>query len=112
MPIRPSLVIVYAETLLPATRQRLQVAFGAPVIDEYGLDGGRRDGGPGVRDAGRVPRPAGRLLRGSGRSPRFSRSDGTEGLVVVTNLYSRLVPILRYCTEDYAVLTHQPCRCG
>ena len=37
MPIRPSLVIVYAETLLPAIRQRLQVAFGAPVIDEYGL---------------------------------------------------------------------------
>jgi phenylacetate-CoA ligase len=111
-PIRPSLVVVYAETLLPPIRRRLQLAFGAPVIDEYGLTecGGmvaqecaKQDGFHvlpldyyvEVVDASGTPVP-----------------DGTEGLVVITNLYSSLVPIVRYCTEDYAVLTHQTCTCG
>jgi phenylacetate-CoA ligase len=111
-PIRPSVMISDGETLLPAVRERLERLFHTTVADEYGLSevGGAvalecrercgfhvsvQDYYVEVVDANGKPVP-----------------DGTEGEVVITNLYHRLVPIVRYRTGDYATMTSDPCRCG
>jgi phenylacetate-CoA ligase len=111
-PIRPSLVISTAETLLPTTRQALQDAFGASVIDEYGLSevGGivgwecLERGGFHVLSVDYVVEV---VDRNGATQP-----DGVEGEIVITNLYSLLVPLVRYRTGDYGTLNRDVCRCG
>jgi phenylacetate-CoA ligase len=111
-PIRPATIISDGETLLPAVRERLENAFKATVLDEYGLSevGGavalecreRCGFHVNVQDYHvEVVDPGGRPV-----------ADGIEGEVLITNLYHRLVPILRYRTGDYATMTSEPCRCG
>ncbi|MBM3483573.1 MAG: phenylacetate--CoA ligase family protein [Alphaproteobacteria bacterium] len=110
--LAPRLIMTSAETLLPAARDRFQRVFGAPVFDQYGLTevGGvvarecRAHAGYHVQSPDYIVEvidPKGIALR-----------DEAEGELVVTNLFSRIVPIVRYRTGDFGVLTHTPCACG
>jgi phenylacetate-CoA ligase len=111
-PIRPKLLLSTAETLLPATRNDLEKTFGAPLRDEYGL---AEVGGFVAREC---PQGAGgyhllddyllEVVDHDGRSVDF----GVEGEILITNLYHTAVPILRYRTGDYGVLSDEPCPCG
>jgi phenylacetate-coenzyme A ligase PaaK-like adenylate-forming protein len=101
-----------SEPLPPAERALIENAFGVPVSDHYGmaectaLTSGC-PAGPGshvntdlacleVVDDCNEPVPA-----------------GTAGSkVLVTNLYNRLQPMLRYEVNDIATLDPRPCPCG
>jgi len=110
--IRPRAVLSYSEALLPHIRARLEHVFAAPVYDEYGLTevGGRvatecsAHAGFHVYAADYVVE----AVDGGGRPVR----DGDEGELVVTNLFSRSVPIISYRTGDRGVLSSELCRCG
>jgi phenylacetate-CoA ligase len=108
--VRPPLVIVTtSEPLEPAWRARIEQAFGATVLDEYGCN----DGGILA-----VSCPRGRfhvadnlslveVLEGGKPCP-----PGVEGDVVVTNLHARVLPFLRYKIGDRAALGEGACPCG
>ena len=111
-PCSPAAVITFAETLTDGTRQRIAEAFGAPVLDEYGLTevGGivarecrARNGFHihGVNFHVEIVDAEDRPVR-----------DHESGQILVTNLYNRCVPLLRYRTGDWGVRSAEPCRCG
>ena len=108
----PRIVTATAETLHPIARDRFQRAFRAPVFDQYGLT---EVGGVVAREcrahAGyHVLSPDYLVEVVDADGKRLP--DGSDGEILVTNLYSRIVPIVRYRTGDFGVLTRTPCACG
>lgn len=103
-------VFVTSEVLLPHQRELIRDTFGCPVANGYG-----------GRDSGFIAHecPQGgmhlmadavitEILDSEGRPV----SVGEPGEIVVTDLYSREAPFLRYVTGDIGVLSDQPCTCG
>lgn len=106
---RGGTIVTTSETLQPQWRARIEQAFGALVVDEYGCN----DGGVLAHTC-----PRGRfhladnvsvveVLDGDEPCP-----PGVEGDVTVTNLHARVLPFLRYKVGDRAVLGDGPCPCG
>ncbi|HEX9894281.1 MAG TPA: AMP-binding protein [Gemmatimonadales bacterium] len=104
-------VIATGELLPPETRRRLTEFFGCNVVNEYGCSES------GVLafecEAGTAHTTPVAAL------PEVIRPDGTVagpgelGEVVVSDLYGRYLPMLRYRLHDLAVPTRQDtCRCG
>ncbi|HEX7094995.1 MAG TPA: hypothetical protein VF183_03875, partial [Acidimicrobiales bacterium] len=105
----PRAIVTMAEPLQPAWRERIELAFGAPVFDEYGCN----DGG---------------VLAQSCAAGRFHLAEnlsiveildgdrvcepGEEGDVAITNLHARVLPFIRYRNADRAELGDGPCPCG
>jgi phenylacetate-CoA ligase len=98
---------------IPATRQRIEDAWGARVIDHHGLT----EVGPISFECWEGP---GFLHLNEGQYvceviDRVSGEpvpDGTPGELVVTNLGRTASPVIRYRTGDVVVRTSEPCRCG
>ncbi len=98
-------IFTTAEPLLDFQRHTIQSVFRCPVAVEYG-----------ARDAGHLADecPMGSLhipaectlLETEGRT-----ADGL-GEILVTNLYSPAMPIIRYRTGDMGEMADGPCRCG
>jgi len=108
----PRLVTSTAEALLPVTRARFEDFFRAPVFNQYGLTeaGGVIARECRMHDGFHVLSPdyVVEVVDADGhRVP-----DGTEGEIAITNLESRLVPVVRYRTGDFGTVTRLPCRCG
>jgi len=110
--IHPKLILSKSETLLPPVRKKLEDIFNAPVFDTYGLSevGGfvgyecSEHSGFHINSVDyyiEIVDPSGTPV-----------SEGTEGEIVITNLYHKPVPILRYRTGDFGVITSSPCSCG
>ncbi len=104
------LVISTAEVLLDADRAIIKEAFGAPVANEFGS----RDGGLIAHEC-----PRGALhVQHDAVHVEILRSDGSaappgeSGEVVVTNLWARGYPLIRYRTGDRAAWSMNPCACG
>jgi phenylacetate-CoA ligase len=108
----PKLLVSGAEALYDSHRRRLESLFGAEVRCVYGLTevGGilgeecRAHAGYHVNSLDYHVE----AVDAAGRSV----PDGEEGELVVTNLYSDVVPICRYRTGDFGVLSSEPCACG
>jgi phenylacetate-CoA ligase len=107
--LRPpgSLKVVFAtaEPLFDFQRRTIEEAFAAKVVVEYG-----------ARDAGLIANecPSGGLhipAEGMLVETIGENSDGTAELVV-TNLESRAMPIIRYRIGDVGELGMEPCPCG
>jgi phenylacetate-CoA ligase len=102
-----SLKVVFAtaEPLFDFQRQTIEQVFGIKVAVEYG-----------ARDAGLMANecPQGGLhIPVEGMIVEIDRPDSSGlGEVVVTNLFSRAMPIIRYRTGDMARWGFQPCGCG
>lgn len=101
-------VFATAEPLLPHQRQAIQEAFHCPAVVEYG-----------ARDAGLIAHecPAGRLHINAERMiveivPDEQFSEPDKGEIVVTNLMSTAMPLIRYRTGDIGALDASPCSCG
>jgi phenylacetate-CoA ligase len=110
--IRPRAVLSYSEALLPHIRARLERVFAAPVYDEYGLtEVGGRVATECSAHAGFHVYAADYVVEAVDASG-LPVPDGEEGELVVTNLFSRTVPIVRYRTGDRGVLSSERCRCG
>jgi phenylacetate-CoA ligase len=98
---------------IPATRKRIEQAWGARVIDHHGLT----EVGPVSFECWEAP---GFLHLNEGRflcevlDPVTLQPvpDGTRGELVVTSLGRSASPVLRYRTRDVVVRRSEPCPCG
>lgn len=103
----PRVVFTTAEPLYGFQRALIQAVFACPVSVEYGS-----------RDAGLIATecPAGGLhISAEGMLVEVLRGPGTndgEGELVVTNLDSYAMPMIRYRTGDVGALEEVPCPCG
>ena len=98
---------------IPATRDRIQSAWGARVIDHHGLT----EVGPISFECWEAP---GHLHLNESEyicevlEPGSDRPvpDGRQGELVVTNLGRAASPVVRYRTGDVVVRRSDPCPCG
>ena len=104
----PKAIFATAEPLLPHQRQAIQEAFHCAAVAEYG-----------ARDAGLVAHecPAGRLHINAERIVVEIDEDKHfavpgKGEIVITNLLSRAMPLIRYRTGDVGQLDSSECSCG
>jgi phenylacetate-CoA ligase len=107
--VQPKLVVTGCERLFPEQRALISRAFGAPVLDfygneEYAVFAGDCEHGRmhlavemGIVEIVRNGRPA---------------LPGEEGDVVVTSLWNRAFPFIRYAIGDVAAMQTEPCPCG
>jgi phenylacetate-CoA ligase len=109
--LRLRVVICTGEVLLPSVKQRLSAFFGCPVVNEYGCT---ESGVIAIEcEAGTMhllPAAAfGEIVQEDG-TPTPA---GTTGEVVVSDLYGRAAPLLRYRLHDLAVPgLSAACSCG
>jgi phenylacetate-CoA ligase len=103
-------VITSAEALLPVTRDLISAVFGCPAFSRYSTE----EFGVLAQECecGRHHVNSGsyivELLAIDGSE---AASPGTLGRVVVTDLYSHAMPLLRYDTGDLAIASDE-CSCG
>jgi phenylacetate-CoA ligase len=108
--IRPRAVIAGGERLFPDQRQIIGEAFGVPVAEAYGNWEYAVFGGECERRRLHLSTEMGvvEILNGEGR-----RCAPLEiGQVVVTNLWNRSFPFIRYAIGDLAYMEGEPCPCG
>jgi phenylacetate-coenzyme A ligase PaaK-like adenylate-forming protein len=109
---RPQLIRCVAEPLLAHTRERVAAQFGCPVLSTYGLT---EIGGVIAEECtsarGFHVNQLDYFVEIIDRDGRVV-PDGVTGEIVITNLYNRTVPIIRYRTGDFGALTRERCACG
>jgi phenylacetate-coenzyme A ligase PaaK-like adenylate-forming protein len=109
---RPGLIRCVAEPLLAHTRERVSAAFGCPVLATYGLtEVGGVIAEECVAASGFHVNQLDFHVEIVDRDGAIA-ADGVVGEIVITNLYNRTVPIVRYRTGDYGALTRTTCGCG
>jgi phenylacetate-CoA ligase len=98
---------------IPATRQRIETAWGARLIDHYGLT----EVGPAAAEC--VENPGGMHVLANDFiaeviDPATAEAvpPGTVGELVITNLGRLGSPLVRYRTGDLVRLDTEPCPCG
>src|SRR5207249_8327871 len=92
----------WGQTLAAVARALIARAFGCPVFDEYGT----RELGPLAHEC-----PAHRGHHVNAESYVVEVA-GESGEILVTDLNSRSVPLIRYRVGDVAVAGGHPCVCG
>ncbi len=98
-----------SEVLGPANRKIITDAFGLPVYDSYGL----REGGlVGHECTHFTMHTIDEQVILETIDPRTAEPTDGEGELVVTNLTSLVMPIIRYRTGDIVTLSRRPCPCG
>ena len=98
-----------SEMLTDVDRKIIADAFGVPVFDSYGL----REGGLVGHECqhGTMHTIDEQVLLETIDPVTFEPTDG-HGELVLTNLVSRVMPIIRYRTGDIVTLSRQACACG
>ncbi len=105
-------VVASSEALLPGAREAIASAFGCPVFDRYGAN---ELGILAQECAGAASHHvnfAGHVIEVLERDRDEPVRPGEAGRVVVTDLFSRAMPLIRYDTGDLAVASDGPCACG
>lgn len=108
--IKPKGVITASEALLGHQRRSIERYTGVPVCDNYGMvehsalicqcpQGGYHI----ASEYGIVE-----ILKEDGSPARA----GEEGRIIATSLHNMAFPLLRYDTQDYAVVSDRDCPCG
>ncbi len=104
-PSEMKVIFVTAEPLYDFQRRTVEQVFQCAVAGEYG-----------ARDAGLMANecPKGGLhIPAEGMIVEIESPDSTGlGEIVVTNLFSQAMPIIRYRTGDMGRLLSEPCPCG
>ena len=104
-------LICTGETLYPFQESHLRHAFGVPVVNEYGCTESGVLAFP-CPEAGRMHLSADNVLLEFLVGDRPAKP-GEAGEVVLTDLYSPEVPLIRYRLGDVAVPSDgAPCACG
>lgn len=98
-----------SEMLTDPDRQLIRQSFDVPVYDSYGL----REGGLVGHECshGSMHTMDEQLLLETIDPQTLQPTDG-EGELVLTNLYSSVMPMIRYRTGDLVTLSRTPCPCG
>ena len=102
--LRPRLVFTSGELLDAGTRRSIEAGFNAPVFDVYGCTE--------VKEiAWECPSHAGHHLNADWVLLEVDPPDAA-GKILVTPLYNRAMPLLRYEIGDTGMLLQEPCPCG
>jgi len=98
-----------SEILSDVDRQMIAVTFGVPVYDSYGI----REGGLIGHECEHQTMHCvdEQLILETIDPDTLEPTDG-EGELVLTNLVSKVMPIIRYRTGDIVTLSERPCPCG
>ena len=98
-----------SEMLTDVDRQIIAEAFGVPVYDSYGL----REGGlVGHECKHFTMHTMDEQLFLETIDPQTLEPTDGEGELVLTNLVSKVAPVIRYRTGDIVTLSDEPCSCG
>ncbi len=110
--IRPRLVFSGGETVTAGTRRRVREAWGIEPYDFYGLT-------ETLIIAGECRAHAGLHVYEDAAVIEVVKEDGAAAApgdpgagLLVTNLFNRTFPIIRYAVSDLAAMTREPCACG
>jgi phenylacetate-CoA ligase len=103
-------VIATAEKLFHYQRETIECAFGAPVFDRYGCREVMLIGAECDRHEGKHLNLENVYVElFAGDKPA---EPGQPGEILVTDLVSRSMPLIRYQNGDVAVASTKPCGCG
>jgi phenylacetate-CoA ligase len=103
------MIVTTSEILTDVDRQAIAAAFGVPVYDSYGL----REGGLIGHECERFTMHCmdEQLILETIDPDTLQPTDG-EGELVLTNIVSRVMPMIRYRTGDIVTLSNAACPCG
>jgi phenylacetate-CoA ligase len=101
--VSPSCILVSSETLTPAVRRDMELAFGCKVFNGYSL-------GELVAWISECPEGSMHVSTEYGVVELVDGPAGSE--IVATGLNNRGMPLIRYRTGDLATASDEPCRCG
>ena len=107
--IAPQRVVAISEPLLPEARADLEATWGAPVASGYGMSEGLFSGFCGY--GSHLPDDL-CLLEPVGVDGTPVDRGTTSATVYVTNLYNRVVPLIRFEVTDEVTVVDGPCPCG
>jgi len=107
--IAPQRVVAISEPLLPEVRADLEATWGAPVASGYGMSEGLFAGSCGY--GSHLPDDL-CLLEPVGADGMPVHAGATSDTVYVTNLYNRVVPLIRFEVTDEITVVEGPCPCG
>ncbi len=102
-------IVTTSEMLTDVDRHKISQAFGVPVYDSYGL---REAGLVGHECERRTMHCMDEQLILETVDPDTGEPVDGEGELVVTNIMSAVMPVLRYRTGDIVTLSRDPCPCG
>lgn len=102
-------VCTTAELLTETDRRTISDTFGVPVFDSYGL---REAGLIGHECTLQTMHTMDELLILETIDPQTLEPTDGEGELVVTNVFSTVMPMIRYRTGDIVTLSQTPCPCG
>ncbi|MDI1443265.1 glycosyltransferase [Polyangium sp. 6x1] len=107
---RPRGIITSAEKLFEPQREVIERAFGAPVFDRYGCREVMLIGAECERHEGLHVHAEGVFVElcSGGRPVPV----GAPGEVILTDLYNRAMPFIRYRNDDVAIAKAGACACG
>ncbi len=98
-----------SEMLTDVDRRLISEAFGVPVYDSYGL----REGGlVGHECEHATMHCVDEQVILETIDPDTLEPTAETGELVLTNIVSKVMPIIRYRTGDIVTLSHEPCPCG
>lgn len=103
--LRPRLIFTSGELLDPATRRRIEDGFGVPVLDVYGCTE--------VKEvAWECPAHEGYHLNADWVVVETDPPGDGAGKLLITPLYNRAMPLLRYEVGDTGEISDRRCSCG
>lgn len=103
-----SRVYTSGETLIAEVRRRIEEAFGAQVLDVYGCTEVKEIAWQCREQSGYHINSDWILVE----VLQYGSTGGPEGDIVLTALYNRAMPIIRYQVGDTGALIEEPCSCG
>jgi len=109
--VSPRLIFTCSELLDPESRSLINSAFKVNLIDSYAAWEGGCMAWECSEHAGyhiNMDQVLMEFIDENGESVK----KGERGKVVITNLHSYAMPIIRYELGDYAIPTYEECRCG
>ena len=103
------MIVTTSEILTDVDRKTVADAFGVPVFDSYGL----REGGLVGHECDRFTMHCmdEQLILETIDPDTLHPTDG-EGELVLTNIVSKVMPMIRYRSGDIVTLSNEPCPCG
>lgn len=109
--IRPERVVSFAEPLLPETRAALEEAWGRPVENVWGCSEGAFAASCGQGDGMHLCEDLA-LVEPVDDAYAPVPAGTPSACVLVTNLYNRVLPLIRYEVTDEVTVLAEPCPCG
>ena len=107
--IAPQRVVAISEPLVPDARADLEATWGVPVASGYGMSEGLTAGYCGY--GSHLPDDL-CLLEPVGVDGLPVEDGATSAKVYVTNLYNRVLPLIRFEVTDEVAVLDEPCACG